>query len=124
MITSTMPQDIAPFPIGSGADNREFLPASAGGDHRGNFTTEVEAYQYVRDVDRLDFAAASEHDAVELDSNTWKKCEFITDSFYEPDKFTAFFAYEWTRSPNDIVKSWQPKLAEFKKLRDRYLLYK
>ncbi|MHB1686796.1 MAG: DUF3604 domain-containing protein [Ignavibacteriaceae bacterium] len=89
------------FHTGAGTGNRGFFAASAGGDHRGNFTTEVEAYQYLRDVDRLDFASASEHDAVELNSKTWKKCETITDSFYKLGEFTTFFAYEWTRSPEE-----------------------
>jgi hypothetical protein len=88
------------FHTGSGADNQQF-GVSGGGDHRGNFTTEVEAYQFARDVVRLDFASAAEHDAATLDSETWKKCEAIAEAFNAPDEFTTFFAYEWTRGPQE-----------------------
>jgi hypothetical protein len=80
----------------SWADNR-------GGDHRGNFTTQEQAYTYVRDVARLDFASASEHDDVVFDSAAWRESQRIADSFYEPGRFTTFYAYEWTASEGHHV---------------------
>ena len=74
----------------------DFQKFNSGGDHRGNFTTAQEAYSYAKDVIRLDFASASEHDVSLFDQKAWDQSQSITDSFYRPGKFTTFFAYEWT----------------------------
>jgi hypothetical protein len=87
------------FHTGSGTGNKTFTTSRAGGDHRGHFTTEDEAYAYLRNVMRLDFASAAEHDGEVLDESVWEKCQAITDSFNDPGKFTTFFAYEWTAAP-------------------------
>ncbi len=86
------------FHTGTGTDHEAFTTVSAGGDHRGHFTTQQAAYSYCRDVMRLDFASASEHDTPHLNESLWAKCQDITDSFYEPGRFTTFYAYEWTAS--------------------------
>ena len=74
----------------------DFQKLNSGGDHRGNFTTSREAYYYARDVARLDFASSSEHDVSLFDEEAWELSQNITDEFYQPGKFTTFFAYEWT----------------------------
>jgi len=84
------------FHTGTGTANQEFTMRGAGGDHRGHFTTEIEAYQYARDIMRLDFASASEHDNELFTEATWNKSQETTESFNSPGKFTTFFAYEWT----------------------------
>jgi hypothetical protein len=89
------------FHTGTGMQTREFAPRDFGGDHRGQFISEEEAYAYVRDVMRLDFASASEHDAVQFGESGWSESQRITDSFLEPGKFTTFFAYEWTAAPQE-----------------------
>jgi hypothetical protein len=89
------------FHTGSGTGNKTFTTSRAGGDHRGHFTTENEAYAYARDVMRLDFASAAEHDAPELTKTVWQMCQAIADSFNDPGRFTTFFAYEWTASPRE-----------------------
>ncbi len=94
------------FHTGTGTGNTGFSESWAdnlGGDHRGNFTTQEDAYRYVRDVARLDFASASEHDAEVFDSLAWKEIQRIADSFYEPGEFTTFYAYEWTASEGHHV---------------------
>jgi len=75
---------------------KDFQEFNAGGDHRGNFTTATEAYTYANNVLRLDFASSSEHDVTLFDEEAWKFSQNITDDFYQPGKFTTFFAYEWT----------------------------
>ncbi|MCP4594029.1 MAG: DUF3604 domain-containing protein, partial [bacterium] len=89
------------FHTGSGTDNSSFSTTSAGGDHRGHYTTQDSAYAYARDVMRLDFASAAEHDAKVFTGSLWEKAQAITDSFHEPDRFTTFYAYEWTASPTE-----------------------
>jgi len=84
------------FHTGTGTDNKGFTMRGPGGDHRGHFTIETEAYKYARDVMRLDFASASEHDNELFTESTWNKSQEISDSFNSPGKFTTFFAYEWT----------------------------
>ena len=84
------------FHTGTGAGNRGFTMRGPGGDHRGHFTTVSEAYRYARDVIRLDFASASEHDNKLFTRAAWDKSQEIADSFNSPGKFTTFFAYEWT----------------------------
>ena len=74
----------------------DFQKLNSGGDHRGNFTTSREAYFYARDVTRLDFASSSEHDVILFDQQAWELSQNITDDFYQPGKFTTFYAYEWT----------------------------
>lgn len=74
----------------------DFQKLNSGGDHRGNFTTSREAYFYARDVTRLDFASSSEHDVILFDREAWELSQNITDDFYQPGKFTTFYAYEWT----------------------------
>ena len=74
----------------------DFQKLNSGGDHRGNFTTSREAYYYARDVARLDFASSSEHDVTLFDHEAWELSQNITETFYQPGKFTTFFAYEWT----------------------------
>ncbi len=83
------------FHTGTGAGNVGGVQECAG-DHRGNYTTEEEAYSYARDVMRLDFASASEHDAQVFTGGLWLTSQAITESFYQPGVFTTFFAYEWT----------------------------
>lgn len=82
------------FHTGGGADN--LRTNGRGGDHRGNFTTADQAYRYIRDVMRLDFASSSEHDIPEFTEPVWQKSQSISNAFYEPGRFTTFFAYEWT----------------------------
>ena len=84
---------------GTGTANKEFSFTGEGGDHRGHFSTEIEAYQYARDIMRLDFASAAEHDSKLLDEIVWNNIQDICDSFYEPGIFTTFYAYEWTAKP-------------------------
>ena len=74
----------------------DFQKLNSGGDHRGNFTMQNEAYAYARDVTRLDFASASEHDVSLFDKEAWDLSQSIADDYYQPGKFTTFFAYEWT----------------------------
>jgi hypothetical protein len=74
----------------------DFQKLNSGGDHRGNFTMQQEAYAYARDVTRLDFASGSEHDVTLFDQEAWDLSQSIADNFYQPGKFTTFFAYEWT----------------------------
>jgi hypothetical protein len=74
----------------------DFQKLNSGGDHRGNFTTQQEAYAYAKDVTRLDFASASEHDVSLFDQKAWDLSQSLADAFYQPGKFTTFFAYEWT----------------------------
>jgi hypothetical protein len=74
----------------------DFQKLNSGGDHRGNFTTQQEAYAYARDVTRLDFASASEHDVSLFNQEAWDLSQTIADGYYRPGKFTTFFAYEWT----------------------------
>ncbi len=78
-----------------------------GGDHRGNYTTEEYAYKYLRDVMRLDFASASEHDVPEFNKRAWQKSQAISNTFYEPDRFTTFFAYEWTSPAGHHVVAYK-----------------
>ncbi len=89
------------FHTGTGIDNKEFALRDLGGDHRGQFISEEEAYRYVRDIMRLDFASASEHDAVEFTDSGWAESQQISDSFVDPGKFTTFYAYEWTAAPRE-----------------------
>jgi hypothetical protein len=86
------------FHTGTGAGNARRVSGSEGlvGDHRGNHTTEEEAYAYARDVMRLDFASVSEHDGEAFTDALWIKSQDVTESFYQPGVFTTFFAYEWT----------------------------
>jgi len=74
----------------------DFQKLNSGGDHRGNFTMQKEAYAYAKDVTRLDFASASEHDVSLFDQKAWDLSQSIADNYYQPGKFTTFFAYEWT----------------------------
>ncbi|UCG16529.1 MAG: DUF3604 domain-containing protein [Phycisphaerales bacterium] len=89
------------FHTGTGMDNKAFTTVSAGGDHRGHFTTQQSAYTYVRDVMRLDFASASEHDTRDFDEPAWEKSQSIADAFYDAGRFTTLYAYEWTASPTE-----------------------
>ncbi len=93
------------FHTGSGTGNHR--TRGRGGDHRGNFTTAEQAYRYVRDVMRLDFASASEHDTPELDAKVWAKSQAIANLFYEPGGFTSLFAYEWTSPVGHHVVSYK-----------------
>ncbi len=87
------------FHTGTGTNNKAFADTSAGGDHRGHFTTQEAAYAYVRDVMRLDFASAAEHDTRDFDERAWERTQAIADAFYEPGEFTTFYGYEWTATP-------------------------
>ena len=89
------------FHTGTGMDNKAFTTVSAGGDHRGHFTTQQSAYTYVRDVMRLDFASASEHDARDFDQPAWERSQSIADAFCQAGRFTTFYAYEWTASATE-----------------------
>jgi hypothetical protein len=89
------------FHTGTGMQNKEFALRDLGGDHRGQFISEEEAYRYAKNVMRLDFASASEHDAAQFNSSGWSESQNISDSFLEPGKFTTFFAYEWTAAPQE-----------------------
>ncbi len=75
-----------------------FKGINLGGDHRGNFTTAPQAYHYAREVMRLDFATATEHDAALFDSLAWEESQKIATEFNRPGKFTTFYGYEWTGS--------------------------
>ncbi len=100
------------FHTGTGTGDTGFSEGwgtNRGGDHRGNFTTQEEAYVYVRDVARLDFASASEHDNHSLDSLTWTESQRIADSFYDPGNFTTFYAYEWTSDDGHHVVLYKDK---------------
>jgi len=93
------------FHTGTGTDN--LRTNGRGGDHRGNFTTAEQAYRYVRDVMRLDFASASEHDVPELNPQVWAKSQSIANSFYKPGEFTTLFAYEWTAPVGHHIVSYK-----------------
>jgi hypothetical protein len=86
------------FHTGTGTGNTDRVEGAKGmlGDHRGNYTMEEEAYAYARDVMRLDFACASEHDGDAFAEDLWRRSQDIAESFYEPGSFATFFAYEWT----------------------------
>ena len=90
------------FHTGSGTGNQRFSETSGGGDHRGHFTTQERAYRYVRDVMRLDFASASEHDSPHLDADVWQATQARADAFNLPGEFTTFYGYEWTASASPI----------------------
>ncbi len=89
------------FHTGTGTGNKTFTLTAACGDHRGHFITEQAAYAYARDVMRLDFASAAEHDGPLMTEKVWEQCQAITDSFNAPGKFTTFFVYEWTAVPRE-----------------------
>ncbi len=89
------------FHTGTGTNNQTFSETGAGGDHRGHFTTQAQAYRYIRDVSCLDFASASEHDSKNFDDRAWETSQAISDSFYKPGKFTTFFTYEWTAAAQE-----------------------
>ncbi|NIT69990.1 DUF3604 domain-containing protein, partial [candidate division KSB1 bacterium] len=93
------------FHTGTGADNLK--TNGPGGDHRGNYTRANLAYKYVRDVIRLDFASSSEHDIPQFDETVWQKSQTISNDFYQPGKFTTFFAYEWTAPIGHHVVSYK-----------------
>jgi hypothetical protein len=82
------------FHTGTGTGN--LRTNGRGGDHRGYYTTAEQAYRYVKGVMRLDFASSSEHDVPELTERVWQGSQAISNAFYEPGRFTTFFAYEWT----------------------------
>jgi hypothetical protein len=86
------------FHTGTGTKNMGFTTTSAGGDHRGHFTNQRDAYTYVRDVMRHDFASASEHDPPVFDEVAWNLSNDIADEFYQRGRFTTFYGYEWTAS--------------------------
>lgn len=88
------------FHTGTGMGHQAFTETRAGGDHRGHFISQEESYAFLRDVMRLDFASAADHDVKALDEKVWKRCQDVTDSFNDPGKFTTFYAYEWTAAPN------------------------
>lgn len=103
------------FHTGTGTGNtgfRERWADNRGGDHRGNFTTQREAYRYIRDVARLDFASASEHDDEVFDSLAWNTSKRIADSFYTPGRFTTFYAYEWTATGEHHVVLFKDRESE------------
>jgi hypothetical protein len=52
---------------------------------------------------RLDFASSSEHDVALLDEAAWKESREITTSYYDPGRFTTFYAYEWTPGFNHHI---------------------
>lgn len=70
--------------------------STRGGDHKGNYARLEDAYRYLRDVWRLDFGAAAEHD---FDQGLEERelVRGVTEAFYEPGRFTTFHAFEWTR---------------------------
>ena len=89
------------FHTGAGTGYKRFTMTRAGGEHRGQFITDAHAYSFARDVMRLDFASAAEHDSLTFDEKAWDANQDITDSFYNPGKFTTFHGYEWTASPTE-----------------------
>jgi hypothetical protein len=89
------------FHTGTGTNNKGFTTTSAGGDHRGHFTDQSDAYEHVRDVMRLDFASASEHDTPAFDDHAWTVTRDNADDFNQDGRFTAFYAYEWTPSATE-----------------------
>ncbi len=89
------------FHTGTGAGKPGFTEVSAGGDHRGHFTNQRAAYTYVRDVMRLDFASASEHDAPVFDDQAWALSKNIADDFNDDGHFTTFYGYEWTATATE-----------------------
>jgi hypothetical protein len=98
---------------------KSFQRLNSGGDHRGNFTDARSAYTYARDVVGLDFASSAEHDAVLFDSLAWQESQAISSEFNEPDRFTTFFAYEWTPSSiHHVVVYKEPGQSVFD--RDRF----
>jgi len=89
------------FHTGTGTHNLGFTTVSAGGDHRGHFTSQRAAYAYVRDVMRLDFASASEHDVPAFDDRAWAISRDIADEFNDDGRFTTFYGYEWTATATE-----------------------
>lgn len=91
------------FHTGRGNGYRGWIPPGgfvSGGDHRGNFTRDGQAYRYVRDVAGLDWASASEHDVADVEPgilpSDWEASQDVADGYYQPGVFTTFFAWEWT----------------------------
>jgi hypothetical protein len=84
------------FHTGAGAGYDSYAWDRAG-DHAGNYTRLEETYAYLRDVWRLDFASASEHDDADFDAAAQAAARAVTDAFDEPGRFTTFHAFEWTR---------------------------
>lgn len=83
------------FHTGSGSKNAWNLPYG-GGDHIGGYTYVDQAYQYVRDVARLDFASASEHAEFGMTTNGWEAVQAVTEDFNSSGMFTTLRAFEWT----------------------------
>lgn len=58
-------------------------------------------YRYARDVARLDAMALTDHDhwgyrPLDEDPATWRRLCELSKTWYEPGRFVAFPAYEWT----------------------------
>jgi uncharacterized protein DUF3604 len=84
------------FHTGSGAGNQGFRGRIHAGDHRGQYSTNEQAYRYARDTSRLDFAATTEHSSAPLTEALWNAGKSVSARLNEPRRFTTFFGYEWT----------------------------
>ncbi|OFY65743.1 MAG: hypothetical protein A3H98_10350 [Bacteroidetes bacterium RIFCSPLOWO2_02_FULL_36_8] len=84
------------FHTGTGTNNRKFEEShdGCGGDHQADYTNEYDAYKYARDIAKLDFAAAAEHDAC-MTGDIWKVSKKIADEF-NSGSFSTFYSLEWT----------------------------
>ncbi len=91
------------FHTGTGTGNAGWRRRD-GGDHRGNYSQADFAYRYVRDVSGLDWASASEHEKG-MNSAIWNASQEVADAFYEPNRFTTLYAYEWNavNEPHRLV---------------------
>lgn len=66
------------------------------GDHQGGYNSEEASYSYLRDVMRMDFAAATEHAYHrEFMDEVWRRSNEISSQFYNPGSFTTFYGFEW-----------------------------
>jgi len=77
------------------------------------FISLPEAYQYAKDISRLDFAASNDHsecfektgiwlyceyiDHLDMKVSDWEYTKYVCERFNQPHKFTTLLGYEWSQ---------------------------